>query len=263
MVQAPFQFTSEGWIDTTKVQWNIEITPSERHWKGMHPHIQKHYDNKLHGTITHYDAMNSGQLTVKAMTRSADGPSTHFVIDRDGSIYQLVSIRDRAWHAALKKGEWSNNGNQYSMPNGLYTSSPNQWFVGIDLSNLGPLTRKAIREESDDVSSFINQRYEAHNGKKIEPALVAFDEHNKPWEAYTIEALCAYKNLLLSLVMELGISKEMNVRHSDVSPTRKLDPGPVFPFHNLIDEIYSEITRDNWVTELDWTTFEKQDEDLL
>lgn len=201
---------------------------TERLWVGMHRYIHKHFDNKLQGTITHYDALPSAQRTVKGFCRNKKGASTHFIISRDGVIYQIASIYNRTWHAGFRKDEWPGTNGRFEMVNGHTTGNPNHWFVGIDLSNWGLLEKKGPRYYSwADVEIGVDSVEKA--GKRY-------------WEKYTDEALISYAALQVALVNELSINREMHYRHSDTSPTRKIDPGDAFPFDSLLDDIYKEVT---------------------
>lgn len=53
------------------------------------------------------------------------GASYHYLIDRDGQVYQLVSEDRRAWHAG--ESEWDGR------------PDLNDWSIGIGLSNRGPV----------------------------------------------------------------------------------------------------------------------------
>lgn len=224
-------FSRDGWIQHEGTDFSVSLHDSPRFWKGMHPNIEKNFNNQLHGTITHYDALHKAERTVKGFTRSPKGASTHFVIGRKGDLHQLISIKNRAWHAAFKHVdgkcvEWLEHGGRMPMANGHSTSNPNHWFVGIDFSNLGHLK---VNTRGEYVSSI---------GTIVPPDLVFLDKTGKPWEKYTDEAINTYKQLMVALVLELDIIPGMNYRHSDTSPTRKVDPGPVLDFSNIINEIY-------------------------
>lgn len=221
-------FNEEGWlISDQNFPYRIFHKPTKRIWKGMHDWIRDHFDNKFQGTITHYDALGSAARTVAGFTSSATGASTHFVIDRNGDIYQLASIHDRTWHAGQNANEWSETGGWFTMPNGEKTKSPNQWFLGIDLSNWGYLTKTA--------QGYITWAKQKFSGP------VFIDSSNRPWEAYTTEAINSYCDLQLALAIELGLEAEMNIRHQDSAPKNKLDPGPALPFHDLIKRVYEEV----------------------
>jgi len=203
---------------------------TSRKWSGMHPVIKKDFNNKLQGTITHYDALGSGSRTVNGMCGTTKpGPSTHFIIDRNGDIYQIASLIDRTWHAGFHTGEWPENNGKFMMANGHLASNPNHWFVGIDMSNWGFVN--AIPHSST---------YKTWAGVTLGQDKVLHTK-GKHWEVYTPEALTSYKGLQVALTKALGIEKRMHYRHSDTSPTRKVDPGDAFPFHQLIDSVYEEI----------------------
>ena len=224
-------FDDDGWLQTTSDSWiKVEHRPTLRKWTGMHRVIERDFGDQLHGTVTHYDALPSAERTVAGFTRGKKGASTHFVISRNGDIYQLASIQDRTWHAAFKTQngkplEWVETGGRMPLANGQSTSSPNHWCVGVDFSNWGWLTEK-------------NGKYYSHLETVVPEEDVFFDENGKPWERYTDEAQDAYIELLLALSLELDIIPGMHYRHSDTSPTRKTDPGPALNFHSLIEHVY-------------------------
>lgn len=235
-------FDPEGWLKADDdFPYKIIYQPTKRFNVGMHETIKQRFGNRLQGTITHYDAMGSAQGAANAMAPKAKvdpkpgGASTHFVIDRNGDIYQLSSIHTRTWHAGFKRDkngkvvEWQEHGGKMPLPNGMKTESPNQWFVGVDLSNWGFL-------------SLSKGKYFAHDKKtEIPIGKVHFDSNKKPWEAYTKDAKTSYVELMFALTWMLELSKDMHFRHSDTSPTRKVDPGNAFPFFELLDVVYDEV----------------------
>jgi N-acetyl-anhydromuramyl-L-alanine amidase AmpD len=234
-------FDDKGWLKATEdFPYKIIHRPTGRFNPGMHETIKARFKNRLQGTITHYDAMGSAASAARAMAPTPPDPkpggaSTHFVIDRNGDIHQLASICNRTWHAGFKRDkagkviEWAKEGGKMPLPNGVRTESPNQWFIGVDLSNWGWLTARG-------------GKYYAHD-KKTEIPLdrVYFDSDKKPWEAYTKDSRTSYVELMMAISWTLDISKDMHFRHSDTSPTRKVDPGKAFDFYDLLDIVYDDI----------------------
>ena len=100
--------------------------------------------------------------------------SSHFLIDRDGSVTQFVSCEKRAWHAGISAAMYRYNFNHFS--------------IGIEL--LG------------DVYT--------------------------PFEAAQYASL---KRLALELKTRYPLKYAM--AHSEISPTRKTDPGPFFDWKGL------------------------------
>jgi N-acetyl-anhydromuramyl-L-alanine amidase AmpD len=235
-------FDEDGWItgDEGEHGFPFQLAHAEckRFLKGMHPFINENFGGKLQGIITHYDALPNAERTVKGFCKTDKGASTHFVIDRNGDIFQLISLHNRAQHAAIKEGEWPTHQGRFPMANGRSTAAPNHWFVGVDLSNLGPL-----KKQGKDFVSHLGTLVKREAAEEITHG----PQKGSWWEAYTDEQLQSYFSLMCAIVNTLGIDKAMNYRHSQVSPTRKQDPGPAFPFEQMIDLIYTTLARwDNY-----------------
>lgn len=65
--------------------------------------------------------------------------SYHYLIGRDGTLYQLVDESDRAWHAGVS--EW--NGRR----------DLNSWSIGVGLTNRGPIDHDANKGGLEDFTS--------------------------------------------------------------------------------------------------------------
>ena len=116
--------------------------------------------------------------------------SCHYVIDTDGSVYQLVDDDKTAWHAG--RSDWQD----YAKNKGL--TGLNHSSIGIELQ---------IPALSFD-----------DNGEAL-----SFD---KPTEAQ----LNACIQLCRELMKKYNILPENVLKHSDVAPLRKFDPGCDFPW---------------------------------
>ncbi|MBN9437076.1 N-acetylmuramoyl-L-alanine amidase [Bosea sp. (in: a-proteobacteria)] len=127
--------------------------------------------------------------------------SVHVVIDRDGAVAQLVPFDVVAYHAGASS---------YSGITGL-----NQHSIGIELVNNGRLNR------SDDGS------WVTWSGHVVPPERVFIEsgDEKQAWERYTEAQLASLAGVIRSLKTAYPSLQEV-VGQSDISPGRKLGPGP-------------------------------------
>ncbi|VWC76500.1 N-acetylmuramoyl-L-alanine amidase [Burkholderia lata] len=59
------------------------------------------------------------------------------------------------------------------------------------------------------------------------------DPQNRTWQPYPPEQVSALTRLSKDIVARYGIPPTRVVGHSDIAPQRKIDPGPLFPWHAL------------------------------
>lgn len=124
---------------------------------------------------TEQESVEQSLLTLR--TANSGGPvSAHYLIGRDGALYQLVSEDRRAWHAG--PGRW-----------GTITDI-NSASIGIELDNNG----------------------------------------SDPFPQEQIDSLV---RLLEDVCGRLGIPRHQIIAHADMAPTRKRDPGRLFPWDRL------------------------------
>ena len=106
----------------------------------MHP--SPNFNERKHPVsmlVLHYTAIPTCEeslLRLSETTNTAGKVSAHYLVDRDGGIYQLVDESSRAWHAGL--GSWT----------GL--DDINSRSIGIEIVNVG-LTEDGKREPFPDV----------------------------------------------------------------------------------------------------------------
>lgn len=112
-------------------------------------------------------------------TGNSGGPvSAHYLVGRDGALYQLVADELRAWHAG--PGRWGT------------ITDVNSASIGIELDNNG----------------------------------------EAPFPPQQIAALL---RLLDDLCTRLDIPRTQVIAHADMAPTRKRDPGHLFPWGQLAE----------------------------
>jgi len=74
--------------------------------------------------VIHYDAAGSSKRCFKIL-QDVRGLSSHFLLDLDGTIYQTLDVKERAWHAGIA----------------------NDRSVGIEIANLGAYPERETLED--------------------------------------------------------------------------------------------------------------------
>lgn len=136
------------------------------------------------------------------------------MIGRDGKITQLVGFDKRAWHAG--KSVWGQLENM------------NQFSIGIELVNAGKLRKNAAGQWVDSSMKMIP-------ADEVTIAKHKNDSVEAGWHEYTeaqLEAALAVAVLLNSQYQFKDV-----LGHEDVSPGRKVDPGPLFPLESFRSKV--------------------------
>lgn len=133
--------------------------------------------------------------------------SAHVVVERDGTITQMVPFNKKAFHA----GESSWGGKRYC----------NSFSVGIEIVNPGKMDANG----------------HAWFGKATDEKVIRkkTSEHGDGyWLAYTPEQLKAVKEICRALMQEYPDCNEV-VGHFQIAPKRKIDPNPLFPMEDVFN----------------------------
>lgn len=163
--------------------------------------------------VIHYTAGSSFSSSVAWLTNAQSSASAHLVIGLDGSIAQLVPFNRKAWHAGAS--QW---GDLVGM---------NNHSIGIELDNPGRMRRVG----SKWVSAF---------GREYPDSVVLQATHKHKdapagWHTFTeaqLNACVAASHLIVTRYGLKGI-----LGHEDVSPFRKVDPGPAFPMESFRSKV--------------------------
>lgn len=125
--------------------------------------------------------------------------SSHYVLPRgpEGRVYQLVEETRRAWHAGASRWRGSADINATS--------------IGLEIVNAGP-----------DLSA-----------AEVERLLAADEASEIAWAPYPDAQFDTLIALAGDLIARHGIAPTNVVAHSDIAPSRKIDPGPAFPWQRL------------------------------
>ena len=121
--------------------------------------------------LMHYTAMASGEAAIDWLCDPSSGVSCHYLVDDDGTITQMVSEDQRAWHAG--QSSWKG------------VRDINSCSIGIEIQNPGPdagpvafpdIQMVAVEALSRDIigrHKIASERVLAHSdvapGRKIDP----------------------------------------------------------------------------------------------
>lgn len=163
--------------------------------------------------VIHYTAGGSAKGAIRTLCNPQRQASAHVVVDKDGSITQLVPFDTVAWHAGKSSYEGRHGFNNFS--------------VGIEIDNAGRLEKT-----EEGYTSWFGREYPAReviravHKNRSEPAY---------WHKYTEEQINAVFELCTLLIQTYPI--DLIVGHDDISPSRKTDPGPAFPLIKLRERL--------------------------
>jgi N-acetylmuramoyl-L-alanine amidase len=163
--------------------------------------------------VIHYTAGQTAEAAIETFLDQNKKVSAHVVIERNGAITQLVPFNVVAWHA----GE-SSYGDRIGM---------NKYSIGIEIVNAGRLQKAG----NDYVAWFgkaytADEVFEGVHRNETTPTL---------WHRYTQEQIAVTQEVCTILTREYDIKYILG--HEEISPKRKIDPGPAFPLDKLRDKI--------------------------
>lgn len=135
--------------------------------------------------------------------------SAHYVIDRDGSVVQMVMDENRAWHAGV------------SSLNGI--KNVNDFSIGIELVNWG-----IIQKKDNKYYAWPKNYNRIYDEKELG---IPIEIDNVLWAPYPDIQIKSCIDLCGELRIKYpDITSDRIVGHMHIAPSRKQDPGPLFPF---------------------------------
>ena len=168
-----------------------------------HTHVAPSHNSRVRHLVIHYTDVDQAESLA---TLTGPHVSSHYVLPLpprahrgQPQVYQLVDEERRAWHAGASAWKRRTNINDTS--------------IGIEIVNTGPdrpyaEVERALEENPESVIAI-------------------------QWAPYPEEQIEALIALSRDIITRHGIHPTDVVAHSDISPTRKIDPGPAFPWHAL------------------------------
>jgi N-acetylmuramoyl-L-alanine amidase len=163
--------------------------------------------------VIHYTAGPTADSAINTFKDPSVKASAHVVIDFDGSITQFVPFNKTAWHAG--ESSW------------LDRNRLNRYSIGIEIVNAGRL------EKSGD-------RWRAWFGRTYgEDDVIRATHRNESepgwWHRFTEQQITATMELCKELMNHYKI--RFILGHEEISPGRKIDPGPAFPLDKIRDRL--------------------------
>ena len=169
----------------------------------------ENFDERIRYVVIHYTSENFKE-SLRLLTRKSVYPvSSHYLIPQKGDptyplnrlrTHSLVDERDRAWHAG--RSRW------------LDQIDLNHTSIGIELVNMSGC-EKPIQDLGNSAKFYKSCRFRQ------------FDD----------EQIILLVELLTSILQRYPNLKPINiVGHSDIAPSRKVDPGPTFPWKRLYEQ---------------------------
>jgi N-acetylmuramoyl-L-alanine amidase len=157
--------------------------------------------------IIHYTAGPNASGAINHF--KAEGTaSAHLVIDRDGSITQMVPFDKGAWHAGKSK---------FGSTSGL-----NRHSIGIELVNIGRLTKR-----EDGTWANWNNSISVPNSE-VTVLTHKLESHPAGWHLYTQAQLSAAVAAAQAMHAAYGFTDILGHDDIAVPKGRKVDPGPAF-----------------------------------
>jgi N-acetylmuramoyl-L-alanine amidase len=136
----------------------------------MHP--SPHFEERPAGAVIdavviHATTINTLEETIAYFLDPSAEVSTHYVVDRDGTVVQLVPVEKRAWHAGQ------------SMLNGV--ARVNDFSVGIELVNMndGEEFPEAQYQATAGIIRLLRSRYQIPDERIVSHAAVAIPPGRK------------------------------------------------------------------------------------
>lgn len=156
--------------------------------------------------VFHFTVSTTATSAHNTFRRNDTNVSWHLTIDRSGNLYQLYDFRKRTWHAG--RSAWTK-------PSGQRISGLNKYAIGIEMINAGPL-------------NYDGSNYKTVYNQIIPQSDVFLDANGDPWHKYTDEQIKTAHAITPVLCRQYKCIDVLG--HEQISPGRKIDPGPAFEY---------------------------------
>jgi N-acetylmuramoyl-L-alanine amidase len=163
--------------------------------------------------VIHYTAGSSAESSIRSMQDPKAKASAHLVVGRDGSVTQLVPFDTIAWHA----GRSEHNGR----------IGMNNYSLGIEIDNAGLLEKHG--------STYVSWFKRQYKEEDVVYAVHRNESVARYWHEYTEDQILKVQELCEILVNTYDL--KFILGHEEISPGRKVDPGPAFPLDKIRNKL--------------------------
>lgn len=160
------------------------------------------------GVVSHYTAVTTAASTLRWFSseprpEGSGESSAHYVLDHDGCLLQLIDpLSTVAWHATVA----------------------NASHVGVEMVNCGKLLPLGGS----------NFKFMDRFVYRVDMSRPPEEVDGKWWEPYTVAQVLSDITLKRLLLMAIPMMRPENfLKHSDVDPINKRDPGPLYPMNEV------------------------------
>lgn len=167
---------------------------------------KKFIPKELKYIIMHFTGGTSLNGAIETFSNKETKVSAHLIIDTNGDIIQMVPFDYTAWHAG--NSEWNN------------LKYMNKYSIGIEFVNVGKLEKK----ENVYIDAWNHKFYDTEK-------IFHHKETNTYWQKFPVIQIEKGLEITKLLIHEYKIIDILG--HNDISPGRKLDPGPAFPMNKF------------------------------
>lgn len=161
------------------------------------PNIERGAMSEINGVVVHQTAASTAKSSLSSYSnKGANG--AHFLIDKDGTIYQTASLYRQTWHVGKLKARCLEE----------HTCSP------TDLQALGKFNPS--REHKREMEKSVPERYPA-NADSVGIELVGMPGSDNVYETATDEQNASLKWLVAKLLAAFNVAPGEVFRHPVVS----------------------------------------------
>ena len=168
--------------------------------------------------VLHYTAMQNSNDALNRLTDPKAEVSAHYLIDKFGTILQLVDEENRAWHAGC--GSWGEINDINSNSIGIeldHCPSIDNKFNKKQLSSLEVLLFDILKRRPQIVPKFIIGHSDMAPGRKSDPGM------NFPWKRFSEKGLSIWPKNILNVQVDWDIFKYNAERFGYRAPTDNTD----------------------------------------